>query len=320
MPRHKRINLPHCLYHVCSRTNEGELAFKEDADYEKYLFYLNKYIKLYSLRVHAFCLMPTHFHLLLECREDAAISAFMQRLMTAHTVYFNKRYNRYGHLFQGRFKSLMVDKGNYFIDLGRYIHRNPECAGIIRKPEEYKWSSLRHYLRGEAPDFLSMEETLSWFGGDKNAYMDFVQSGFDADGMKRLVWGQRFVGGDLFVNRMKQRLTLMAADGSRAAAAHAKNRQITDEKNRAKAEEITRKVAQYFEIPMTAILLGRAQQGKAGIARSVLFALLRETLPWTAEKIVEYMSLKSINAVYYHIKKTETDKTAKNALNALRKL
>lgn len=318
MPRHKRLNLPHCLYHVCSRSNAGEAAFKDAADYKKYLFYLNKYISLYKLRVHAFCLMPTHFHLLLESREAAALSAFMQRLMTAYTVYFNKRHDRFGHLFQGRFKSLMVDKGNYFIELGRYIHRNPEQAGIARNPEDYEWSSFRYYKLGGAPNFLCVDETLSWFEGNKKAYADFVRAGFDEEGMKRLVWAQRFAGGDLFVGRMKQRMTLMEQEGSRAKAALDKNRQTIEEKHRQIAAEMTRNAAQYFNIPVSAILQGRTKQGRTGRARSVLVALLRETLPWTAGKIAGYMSLKSDNAVYYHLKKAETDKTIKTALNSLR--
>ena len=138
-----RIDLPFCLYHVISRTNSGEIAFTGKREMDKFLGYLEKYSKIFNFRIHAWCLMPNHFHLLLESTDQARLSELMRRLLTAYTIFCNRRRGRHGHLFQGRFKSFVVDKSEYLLELSRYIHLNPARMKKQVDPEIYYGSSLR---------------------------------------------------------------------------------------------------------------------------------------------------------------------------------
>ena len=132
MARPKRIDLPFSLYHVLSGTNKRDKAFRDSRDENTFLSFVEKYSNIFSLRIHAWCLMPTFFHLLLETTDRPSLSEFMRRLLTAYTMYFNRRHKRNGYLLQGRFKSYIVDKTNYLLDLSRYIHLIPVETKITR--------------------------------------------------------------------------------------------------------------------------------------------------------------------------------------------
>jgi len=154
MTRPKRIDLSFSLYHILSRTNSGDTAFQDNKDRSKFLEYVSRYTQLFDYRIHAWCLMSTHFHLFLESDQVPQLSEFMRRLLTAYTVYYNRRHRRHGHLFQGRFKSYIVDKSDYFLSLSRYIHLNPRETERPQDPFRYQGSSLRYYIKGGEPNFL----------------------------------------------------------------------------------------------------------------------------------------------------------------------
>lgn len=163
MPRPPRINLPELVYHLIARGDNGELVFAEERDYQTYLTLLERYRRTFALELYAFCLMPNHVHLLLKTR-TANLSQFMQRLQTRYSQFFNRRYSRVGHVFQGRFKALLVNKEAYLLELIRYIHMNPVRAGLVRTPQDYPWSSYHWYLGTRPGGEVQTSEILERFG------------------------------------------------------------------------------------------------------------------------------------------------------------
>jgi len=318
MARPKRINLPHLLYHVFSRTNSGDSAFPDRRDMGKFLEYLAKYADMFEFRIHAFCLMPTHFHLLVESGPRAELSEFMKRLLTAYTIYYNRRHARHGHLFQGRFKSLVVDKSDYLLALSRYIHLNPAATSGKRRYETYEGSSMKYFLGGGEPPFLHTGEILAWFNKDRRAYADFVREGLNEKTSPRIL-EQRYIGGKAFVRRMRKRIGQQARKGSRAQAAGRKARKAALESDREKAETILNAVADYFSDSPGMILKRRWAHGETGRARSVLACLLCECLPWNQKQIANFVGLVRTSNVRYHLKRREENEQVAEAVREIQR-
>jgi putative transposase len=159
-----RITYPGAFYHVTSRGNEKKDVFKSRRDREKFLEYLASATARYGALIHAYCLMSNHYHLLLET-PGCNLSQIMQHINSAYTTYFNIKRKRAGHLFQGRFKAILVEADEYATELSRYIHLNPVRAGIAGNPVDYPWSSYRSYVgRDNAPEWLKREFIFGYFG------------------------------------------------------------------------------------------------------------------------------------------------------------
>lgn len=174
MARPLRIEYPGAFYHVTSRGNEQKDIFKSRKDREKFLDYLGSATERYGAAVHAFCLMSNHYHLLLETPEGN-LAQIMRHINGAYTTYYNVKRKRSGHLFQGRYKAILVQADRYAAELSRYIHMNPVKVGIVAIPESYEWSSYRHYIGlAEAPAWLKRSFILGWFSG-KDTYRQFVE-------------------------------------------------------------------------------------------------------------------------------------------------
>jgi len=312
MARPRRIDLPFCLYHVLSRTNTGDVAFLDVWDERKFFHYVSKYAELFSFRIHAFCLMPTHFHLLMESTERASLSEFMRRLLTAYTIYFNRRQRRHGHLFQGRFKSYVVDKATYLFALSRYIHLNP------KQPEHYRGSSLRYYIKGGEPPFLYTSEILSWFKGSREKYVEFVREGL-SEKSKPEIAKQRFIGTDDFVLRMVKRLDQKNQPGAKAQKAGGKVKALLEDKDQEKANDLVKIVSQFFHLSPQTVRNAKYSKKEAAKARAILVALLHEFLPWTCSQIADYVRLKGNSSVCYHLNKIKTDRSAQSFLEKTRK-
>ena len=146
MPRPLRIWFPGAIYHVIARGNNRQPVFLQPMDYLRYLSLLEKGRTRFGYELWAYVLMPNHFHLLIRSGEERSISKAMQWLQTSYTVYFNGQHEHVGHVFQGRFKSQLVDLDAYCLELSRYIHLNPVRAKMVRDPDEYYWSSYRVYV------------------------------------------------------------------------------------------------------------------------------------------------------------------------------
>lgn len=165
MPRQKRKLGLSKIYHITARGNEKKDIFLDDEDKNKFIRIITNKKKKNEYTLFAYCLMSNHLHLLLKEEEDN-ISRVMRRINTAYAYYFNKKYNRVGHVFQDRFKSEPVENDRYLISLVRYIHNNPVKAKIVNQPYQYKWGSYLLYLK-EQKSIIDKEEILNLFSPDK---------------------------------------------------------------------------------------------------------------------------------------------------------
>ena len=157
MARPLRVEYPGAFYHVINRGNHREKLFKSARDYEKFIQYLEKASERYALIVHTYCLMGNHYHLLVETPEPN-LSMTMQWLNVSYATYFNRKQDRNGHLFQGRFKAILIEADAYLNHLSRYIHLNPVRAGIVERPGQYRWSSYPAFVGEQiSPKFLNTD-------------------------------------------------------------------------------------------------------------------------------------------------------------------
>ncbi|MEA3353871.1 MAG: transposase [Campylobacterota bacterium] len=140
MPRKQRITEPG-FYHVISRGVERRNVFLEDDDFYKFLWILNEQFKNYNITLHRYCLMTNHYHLLIETKESN-ISDTMKKLNSLYSIYFNKKYNRTGHLWQGRFASYYLYDDVQFCYVSKYIERNPIKANMVKQVDHYKYQSF----------------------------------------------------------------------------------------------------------------------------------------------------------------------------------
>lgn len=179
MARKPRIHYAGAVYHVLIRGNARQPIFFETSDYLRFLRFMGEAINKYRHQVHAYCLMPDHIHMAVQVG-DIPLSRIMQNLSFRYTQWMNRRQDRVGHLFQGRYKAVLVDADSYLLELVRYIHLNPVRAGMVKSPEAYPWSSHLSYLGEKKLPWLTMDRVLSQFsssgGQTGNEYREFVHS------------------------------------------------------------------------------------------------------------------------------------------------
>jgi len=203
MARPLRIEYPGAIYHITSRGNARQPIFRDDKDREVLLEILGVVVVRYNWLCHAYCLMNNHYHLLIETPEGN-LSQGMRQLNGIYTQRFNRKHTMVGHVFQGRFKAVLVDKENYLLELCRYVVLNPVRAGIVKFPGKYKWSSYRATAgTGESPSFLTTDWILSRFGHRRsqaeNGYRSFVHDGVKKSSPWENLRGQVLLGDDKFV-------------------------------------------------------------------------------------------------------------------------
>lgn len=184
MARPLRIKYAGAFYHITSRGNERRPIFFDDRDREKLLSFFSKAVVRYGLAIHTYCLMGNHYHLLLETAKPN-LSQAMHFINGGYTNYYNRAHHRSGHLFQGRYRAILVEKDPYASTLSRYIHLNPVRAGHSRRPEEYPWSSYGGYLNPKKKaSWLETSLILGYFSSkDREArrrYKRFVEEGMMA--------------------------------------------------------------------------------------------------------------------------------------------
>jgi putative transposase len=206
MARPLRIEFPGAIYHVTSRGNAQASIFLDDIDRNTFLSVLGQTMRRFNVICHAYCLMTNHFHLLLET-PDANLSKAMRQFNSVYTQTFNRRHGRVGHVLQGRFKSIVVDREAYLLELCRYIVLNPVRAGMVKEPGKYLWSSYRATagLR-KKPDFLAVDWILEQFGIDRvqarKEYRLFVKAGLDSESPWNDLKGQCLLGDDPFLEKL----------------------------------------------------------------------------------------------------------------------
>jgi REP-associated tyrosine transposase len=209
--RKPRLEIEGGLYHIITRGNNRQLIFGPHDDYEKFLVQLARQKAKLPFYLYAYCLMPNHVHLLLERQQDS-ISRVMQRLLTAYSQYHNRKYRKVGHVLQGRFKAIICQSDQYLGELVRYIHLNPVRAKMIRRPEDFFYSSHRAYLGLEQPSLVDVEPVLRHFGATKKLARErfalFVDAGMKL-GHKEDFYkadGGRILGSEEFVAETKDRV------------------------------------------------------------------------------------------------------------------
>lgn len=181
MPRVKRITFPGGFYHIYNRGFKKEKIFNSSEDYEKFFTVLEKILEKGEWIIYAYCLMPNHYHFLVE-EKNTSVSKLFSRLFTSYSQFFNKKYNRQGPLFQDRFKSKLVQKDSYFTYVSRYIHLNPYFAGLVSNPEKYQYSSLKDYLRHSQRKIINLDKISVLIGKNLKTmenYFNFVRDGMN---------------------------------------------------------------------------------------------------------------------------------------------
>ena len=185
MPRRPRIELPG-FYHVINRGVEQRVVFKEPADYEYFEKLMCFYVKSCGIILHNYCLMSNHYHLLIEITQEN-LSKFMRQLNMNYAIYFNKKYKRVGHLWQGRFKSWYVTNEAYLYTLMRYIEQNPLKAKMVQHLKEYPYSSYHYFLNyKEIPLCLKNAWIVQHYKEDKEAIEAFLSNPVDTTQLQEL--------------------------------------------------------------------------------------------------------------------------------------
>jgi len=207
MSRSIRIEFPDALYHVTSRGDRREDIFEDDHDREMFLATLDKTIIQFNWICYAWCLMDNHYHLLIQT-PDGNLSKGMRQLNGVYTQASNRRHQRVGHLFQGRFKAILVDSDAYLLELARYVVLNPVRAGMVKTPADWTWSSYRASVGLEtAPLWLEEDGLLAMFAKRRalaqQRYAQFVDEGIKASSPWANLKGQVFLGDEQFVTRMQ---------------------------------------------------------------------------------------------------------------------
>jgi len=179
MVRKLRVEYPGAVYHIVNRGNRRENIFIDSKDRKQFLQRLLLVKNKYNLVIHGFCLMDNHYHLIIETPEGN-ISTVMRHLNSSYANYFRIKHRIYGSIFQGRFKSFLVEKERYILDLSCYIHLNPVRANLVKSPEQYEWSSYRIFMDEQKEDFVSTEFILGISGGIDN-YKYIVESKMNID-------------------------------------------------------------------------------------------------------------------------------------------
>lgn len=212
MARPLRIEFAGALYHVTSRGDRREPIFEDDEDRVRFLSILAEVVDRFNWLCHAWCLMTNHYHLVVET-PDGNLSKGMRQLNGMYTQASNRRHHRTGHLFQGRFQGILVDKDSYLLELTRYVVLNPVRAGMVKHPGKYPWSSYRAMV-GEAPPprWLATDALLGQFGRRRaearRRYREFVLQGIGQTTLWAALRQQIYLGDERFVERMQAKADL----------------------------------------------------------------------------------------------------------------
>jgi REP element-mobilizing transposase RayT len=207
MARKPRIEFEGGFYHVIVRGNQRQKVFWEEKDFLKYLEFLGDYKDRYEFWLHAYVLMETHVHLLLETGK-VPLSKILQGINQRFTMYFNWSRGTVGHLFQGRYKAILCDRDAYLLSLVKYLHHNPVRAGMVRQPEEYRWSSHRTYLGLDKDGLVDIGMVLGMFSKDlkkgRKLYREYMREEEKTCGEEFYqTVDQRVLGDEEFVGRVR---------------------------------------------------------------------------------------------------------------------
>lgn len=211
MARPLRIEYPDAWYHVMNRGRRGESIFADEQDYAMFTELLKETSEMWNIRVAAYCLMPNHYHMLVQTPE-ANISRSMRHLNGVYTQRYNSRHKCDGQLFRGRYKSILTDTDSYLLQAVRYIHRNPLEAGLTDKMDSYQWSSHRGYISiAKKWDWLHKNHILSMLSKNKKVWLRYYRKWVsieERDEVSEKISGTKWpvcLGPQTFIDRIKER-------------------------------------------------------------------------------------------------------------------
>ena len=314
MARQLRIEYEGAIYHITARGNERKKIFFTERDYHKFKEYLVVAQERFSCVLHAFVLMGNHYHLILEIKEKN-LSRVMHYLNSSYTTYINVKRKRNGHLLQGRFKSIIVDKDSYLLELSRYVHMNPVRAEMVQRPEEYPHSSYQTYIDWRQTDCVKTEMILEMVAPTASTatrkYREFVERGMGAELDNPLinVYGGLILGSERFIRQTLDRL---------------ENDQLED-------EEITHRKALQARVGKKAILDAVAEHfGSSGEdllddgkARKFAIYLLKHHTGMTSQEVSQAlggMSCAAIAKAYQRLRKQlASDEELKQEIEGLKR-
>ena len=211
MARPLRLEYIGALYHVTSRGDRRDNIYIDDGDREQMLLLLGEVCERFNWVVHSYCLMSNHYHLLIET-PDGNLSKGMRQLNGVYTQRFNRKHGRVGHLFQGRYKAIIVQKDSYLLELSRYIVLNPVRARMVSRAGDWPWSSYRATV-GRCPkqSWLMIDWILSGFGGRSSqatqTYETYVSAGLEGASPWEQLKSQIYLGSDQFVAQTQSLLS-----------------------------------------------------------------------------------------------------------------
>jgi REP element-mobilizing transposase RayT len=286
MSRPLRIQYPGAVYHVINRGTARQATFLDEEDYRVFLKTLAEAHRQWGIEVFGYCLMRNHYHVCLSTPKGN-LSRVMRHVDGLYTQRFNRRHDRDGSLFRGRYKAILIDGDEYLAPVVRYIHLNPIGAGLVRYPEEYRWSSHLNYLQTKnRPAWLNADVAMEQIGGNK-AFHEFVLSG-NEEALERFYQSGRqspVLGGERFVERIRKPITQLGREYPRY-----QRRGV-----QASAQDAIRRVAEVYRVSRDEVLQG--VRGKENEARKVAMYLVRCCCDQTLKETAGLFGLGSYGAV-----------------------
>ncbi len=270
MARPLRIEYPDAWYHVMNRGRRGEDVFSDDQDYALFTELLRETSELWNIRIAAYCLMPNHYHMLIQT-PDANISRSMRHLNGVYTQRYNSRHKYDGQLFRGRYKSILIDTDSYLLQAVRYIHRNPLQAGLVEILDEYKWSSHKGYLSISGKwDWLYKKYILSLLSVNRKDWLRHYRrwvSVTEEDEVSIKISGVKWplcIGSQEFIDRIKEKY-----GSGKINKEIPSSRELLPDKKR-----IVNEVCRFYGVNATDMIKGR--RGKRNDARNAAIYLTRK--------------------------------------------
>ncbi len=208
MPRTARASVGGMCYHVLNRGNARAKVFHKQEDYAAFLKLFPQAVERLAMRILAFCLMPNHFHLVLQPHNDGDLGRFMQWLMTSHVRRYHRHYDSSGHVWQGRFKAFPIQQDEHLLAVLRYVERNPLRANLATRAEAWNWSSLRERLNGEPSELIHPSPVT--LPRDWLARVNRAQSKAEEESLRRSIQRGTPFGSDHWTKLTATRLDLQS--------------------------------------------------------------------------------------------------------------
>jgi len=309
MARPLRIEYCGAVYHITARGNERKPIFREGKDCQRFLEILSDLPQRFGAVIHGYALMGNHYHLLLET-PMGNIAKAMHWVNATYTGYFNRTHGRIGHLLQGRYKGLLIEKERYLLAVSRYIHLNPVRANMVEQPEQYEWSSYAQYIGEQKRSlWLTCDWILRQFSKDadeaKKLYQEFAREGMRTqDNPFEHLKGGVVLGSQGFVDEINERMSIK------------RHREVPESRRLAKGltiEETTAAVAERLGTTATAIREARKHDNQA---RKVCMYLLRTRTNLSNEEIAGYFGT-GYTAVSHTVSRFRREMARKQSLRKL---